>query len=71
MSATIKKLFTYLQHFLATGFGSGLSPVAPGTAGTVVGVIIFFPNFKHASFLSNRIHNFFVLFRGLDHCSRG
>ena len=43
MSATIKKLFTYLQHFLATGFGSGLSPVAPGTVGTVVGVIIFLP----------------------------
>ena len=43
MSATIKKLFTYLQYFLATGFGSGLSPVAPGTAGTVVGIVIFFP----------------------------
>lgn len=25
---------------LATGFGAGLSPVAPGTAGTLVGVII-------------------------------
>lgn len=25
---------------LATGFGSGLSPVAPGTAGTLVGVFI-------------------------------
>ncbi len=25
---------------LATGFGSGLSPVAPGTAGTLVGVLI-------------------------------
>jgi len=31
-----KKLIT----FLATGFGSGLSPVAPGTAGTLVGVFI-------------------------------
>ena len=27
-------------HFLALGFGSGLVPVAPGTAGTVVGVLI-------------------------------
>jgi phosphatidylglycerophosphatase A len=26
--------------FLATGFGSGLSPVAPGTAGSVVGVAV-------------------------------
>ena len=25
--------------FLATGFGSGLSPVAPGTAGSVVGLV--------------------------------
>jgi phosphatidylglycerophosphatase A len=27
-------------HFLAFGFGSGLAPVAPGTFGTLVGVII-------------------------------
>ncbi|MEN6468963.1 MAG: phosphatidylglycerophosphatase A [Smithella sp.] len=27
-------------RILATGFGSGLSPVAPGTAGTLVGVLI-------------------------------
>ena len=26
--------------FLATGFGSGLAPVAPGTAGTLVGAVI-------------------------------
>ncbi len=31
-----KKLIT----FLATGFGAGLAPVAPGTAGTLVGVLI-------------------------------
>jgi len=29
-----------LITFLATGFGSGLSPVAPGTVGTLVGVLI-------------------------------
>ena len=29
-----------LVKFLATGFGSGLSPVAPGTAGTLVGILI-------------------------------
>jgi phosphatidylglycerophosphatase A len=28
---------------LATGCGSGYSPVAPGTAGTVVGVLLYFP----------------------------
>ena len=43
MGTTIKKLFTHLEHFLATGFGSGHSPLAPGTAGTAVGVIIFLP----------------------------
>jgi phosphatidylglycerophosphatase A len=26
--------------FLASGFGSGLTPIAPGTAGTVVGIFI-------------------------------
>ena len=29
-----------LIKMLATGFGAGLSPVAPGTAGTLVGVLI-------------------------------
>jgi phosphatidylglycerophosphatase A len=28
---------------LATGFGSGYSPVAPGTAGTIVGLLLFWP----------------------------
>ncbi len=28
-------------HFLAFGFGSGLSPKAPGTAGTLVAVILY------------------------------
>jgi phosphatidylglycerophosphatase A len=32
-----------LITFLATGFGSGLSPIAPGTAGTLVGVLICVP----------------------------
>ena len=30
-------------HLLAAGFGSGLSAKAPGTAGTVVGVIVYLP----------------------------
>lgn len=29
-------------HFLAFGFGSGLAPRAPGTAGSVVGVLLAF-----------------------------
>ncbi len=30
-------------HFLALGGGSGLLPKAPGTAGTVVGLLMFWP----------------------------
>ncbi len=30
-------------HFIALGGGSGLTPKAPGTAGTVVGVAIYWP----------------------------
>jgi phosphatidylglycerophosphatase A len=30
-----KFLFSHPAHFIALGFGSGLSPVAPGTAGTL------------------------------------
>jgi phosphatidylglycerophosphatase A len=32
-----------LALFVATGLGSGYSPVAPGTAGSVVGVLLFLP----------------------------
>ncbi len=30
-------------RFIAFGFGSGLSPKAPGTLGSLVGVILYFP----------------------------
>lgn len=30
-------------HFLSLGFGSGLSPVAPGTMGTLVAVLLYLP----------------------------
>lgn len=30
-------------HFLAAGFGAGCVPKLPGTAGTVIGVIIYYP----------------------------
>ncbi|MCL4511584.1 MAG: phosphatidylglycerophosphatase A [Bacteroidetes bacterium] len=33
---------TFLDKLVSTGLGSGLSPVAPGTAGTVVGLLIYF-----------------------------
>jgi phosphatidylglycerophosphatase A len=33
---TIQFLFAHPAHFVALGFGAGLSPVAPGTFGTLV-----------------------------------
>lgn len=32
---TVRFLLSHPAHFIAMGFGSGLSPVAPGTAGTL------------------------------------
>ena len=32
----VRFLFSHPAHFIALGFGAGLSPVAPGTAGTMV-----------------------------------
>jgi len=34
-------VWKYPVHVLAYGFGTGLVPVAPGTAGTLVGVVLF------------------------------
>ena len=33
--------FNHPAHFIALGFGAGLSPVAPGTAGTLVAIPIW------------------------------
>jgi phosphatidylglycerophosphatase A len=30
-------------HFVATGAGSGYAPIAPGTAGSAVGLLLFWP----------------------------
>lgn len=35
MRPTLRFLFSHPAHLIALGFGSGLSPVAPGTAGTL------------------------------------
>ena len=43
MGKKIKKALARVEIFLATGFGTGLSPLAPGTAGSIVGLIIFLP----------------------------
>lgn len=38
-----KIVFTRLDYFLAFGLGSGLAPVAPGTAGSALGLLLFIP----------------------------
>ena len=38
----LKFLLSHPSHFFALGFGSGLSPKAPGTAGTLVAFPLFF-----------------------------
>lgn len=40
---TARRAASWLATLLATGFGSGYSPIAPGTAGSLVGLILFWP----------------------------
>jgi phosphatidylglycerophosphatase A len=42
VQAAARTVFADPVHFLAFGFGSGLSPWAPGTAGTLVGIPFFY-----------------------------
>jgi phosphatidylglycerophosphatase A len=42
---SIKFLFAHPAHFLALGFGSGLAKKAPGTFGTLLGVLLAWPFF--------------------------
>ena len=48
-------------HFLALGFGSGLSPKAPGTVGTLVAIPLYFL----LSYLSAGHYIFMVLVMGI------
>ena len=41
ISARAKRVFTHPLYFAAFGFGSGLSPKAPGTAGTIAAVPLY------------------------------
>ncbi len=41
MVVTAKMVFSSPVHFLAFGFGSGLSPRAPGTAGTLAAIPLY------------------------------
>ena len=41
MKIKLKKVFSNPSLFLATGFGIGLLPIAPGTFGSILGIILF------------------------------
>ena len=40
--ALVKKVFSNPIYFIAFGFGSGLSPFAPGTCGTLVAIPLYY-----------------------------
>jgi len=42
-AATRPGALSSIATALATGFGSGYSPIAPGTAGSAVGLLLFWP----------------------------
>ena len=41
MKTTDTSKIPFFHNFIATGFGSGYSPVAPGTAGALVATFIW------------------------------
>lgn len=43
MNPEPRKIFSDLRYFLAFGLGSGLAPKAPGTAGSLLALALFFP----------------------------
>lgn len=42
MKPSFRLLVSDPAHFIALGFGSGLVPVLPGTAGSLLGLLLFF-----------------------------
>ena len=53
------------RTLLATGFGSGFAPAAPGTAGTLVGAAIWWFVFADLDFLLRAVTAFAVFFGGV------
>lgn len=53
-----KRVFSRFSYWLAFGFGSGLSPRAPGTCGTLAAIPLYFG----LSFLPDSLYAVFVFF---------
>ena len=41
MKINCRTVFKYPSFFISTGFGIGLAPIAPGTFGSILGVVFF------------------------------
>lgn len=44
----LDKLKSFLLYYLATGFGTGFSPIASGTAGSLMGIVLVYFFFPHS-----------------------
>jgi len=52
---------TFLDKLIATGLGSGLSPAAPGTVGSVIGLLVYsIPGFEKIYVIIPAILVFFI-----------
>ncbi len=58
------------SHFLACGFGSGLSRIAPGTAGSIVALLIWYFFLRHFSLKEALAFNIVIFFIGVWLCGK-
>ena len=65
-----KQLIKNPIHFLSLGFGSGLSPVAPGTMGTLVAVPLYLVLSHYLSQTGYAIVTCVVMFVGIYLCEK-
>lgn len=65
-----KTVFSNPVHFFAFGFGSGLSPKAPGTMGTIVALLIHYFFLAEASYLTYSLIICISFFIGVYLCGR-
>lgn len=62
MTRPVKLLFSDPAHFIALGFGAGLVPVLPGTAGSLLGLLLFCPaRHLHIGFYLSMLLGLFIL----------
>lgn len=65
----IKQMFKPI-NFVATGFGVGLSPIAPGTLGTIIAVVIYIFFWRHLAFFAYALILMVAIFIAVLICER-